>query len=59
MLCAEIKYSFLTRCKTLRLLYSIAHTETTVHKEVRTTSIIAYEEYYLKQHSLTEILTKV
>lgn len=44
--------------ETLRLLYSIAHTETTVQKEVRATNIIAYEVYYLKQYSLTEILTK-
>jgi len=54
MLRAETKYSFHMQRKTLRLLYSIAHTEAAV----RHTNIIAYKEYYLKQYSLTEILTK-
>lgn len=58
MLSAETKYSFHMQRKTHRLLYSIAHTETAVQKEVRTTNIIAYKEWYLKQYSLTEILTK-
>jgi len=58
MLRAETKHSFHMQPKTLRLLYSIAHTEATVQKEVRTTNITAYKEYYLKQYSLTEILTK-
>jgi len=58
MLRAETKYSFHMQRKTLQLLYSIAHAEATVQKEVRTTNIIVYKEYYLKQYSLTEILTK-